>query len=203
MFPEGVNYTLIEKICKEGIISSCSINESSQITRINIAMKENEGYYKVETDYGFPFISHKITIKKIPTDRIGAESAKILSASGFTRTIQRTNNIDLGADNKESAMALKSFGSQINYSIQVPGLINEVKFAQEKIPAQGNSITIEFTKLLEKEGELEINSSEINWAYVSGAIAVLVLIAFGATFIFDKKVQSKKENAKKSKIKNE
>lgn len=199
VFPEGSNQSAIEQICKENIVATCKINQSSQTTQITIKMKESEGYYSIDTDYGFPFITHTITVEKIPTDKISEDMIKVLKQSGFSKRIQGASAVDLLANNAESARALKSFQANIQYQLIVPGLINEATFAEERIEFSGEKIEIDFTKLLEKQGELKIVSSEINWAYVSAVIAVLVIVAFGASFVFDKKVQKQKQNEKKSK----
>lgn len=199
VFPEGSNTSAIEQICKEAVVARCMINQSSQTTQIEITLKEKEGYYTISTEYGFPFITHIVKIERIPTDKISEQMIQILKQSGFTKRIQPASAVDLLADNKESARALKSFGAEIEYEVKVPGLINEASFAEEKINFQGERATVDFTKLLEKQGELKIVSSEMNWAYISAVIAVLVIVAFGASFIFDKKVQMQKQNEKKSK----
>ncbi len=199
VFPEGSNTSAIEQICQEGVIAKCKVNQSSQTTQIDITLKEKEGYYTISTDYGFPFITHVVKIERIPTDKISEQMIEILKQSGFTKRIQPASAVDLLADNKESARALKSFQANIQYEIKVPGLINEATFAEQRINFEGEKVTIDFTKLLEKQGELKIVSSEMNWAYISAAVAVLVIVAFGASFIFDKKVQMQKQNEKKSK----
>jgi ribosomal protein S8 len=199
VFPEGSNTSAIEQICKEGVIAKCKVNQSSGTAEITINLKENERYYSINTEYGFPFITHVVKIERIPTDKISEEMIQILKQSGFTKRIQPASAVDLLADNRESARALKSFGAEIEYEVKVPGLITDASFAEEKINFDGERITIDFTKLLEKQGELKIISSEMNWAYISAAVAVLVIVAFGASFIFDKKVQMQKQNEKKSK----
>lgn len=199
VFPEGSNQSAIEQICSEKVVANCKINQSSQTTQIIINMKESEGYYSIDTDYGFPFITHTIKIEKIPTDKISEEMITILKQSGFTKRIQPASAVDLLADNRESARALKEFQTNIQYELTVPGLINEASFAEEAVEFQGEKVTIDFVKLLEKPGELKIVSSEMNWAYISAAIAILVIVAFGASFVFDKKVQKQKQNEKKSK----
>src|SRR4030095_4638639 len=73
----------MDEVCNSTSKLDCSVDVANK--KITITENFNTGgYYIFANDYGFPFVTHSMTITRIPTDRFSSSLEKLLILANAT-----------------------------------------------------------------------------------------------------------------------
>jgi hypothetical protein len=112
--------TDIEIICQIYSELDCLIENNSLIMRVNVP--ENNQYYSLETDYGFPFTKASLKINRIPTNLFDSRINSILQKANLTEGAGNSRPIDLRDKENNLALSNALLDAEIesNYIIIMP-----------------------------------------------------------------------------------
>ncbi len=170
----------------QAFCSSCEVDKEHSTITISESFDSGD-YYTLKSDYGLPFITHTLTINKIPTDRFSTSLEKILLGSGAAENIggNTVSAIDLkDSKNAEGYPLLKALSVNITYRVNMPGGIDGA--ASDAVLLSSSSAQFDVVEALKEPKTITIVSRELNLGYIIGLIGIIVLAALAASFVISK-----------------
>lgn len=181
--------------CEESDSLDCSVD----IGEKKVTFRESfapGGYYSMSSDYGFPFITHTLTIDRIPTDRFSSSLDKLLRASGVAGEQGASiRPIEL-ADKKtaqENAQILRSVNANITYTILMPIAVSEARAGNVSGSVEGAGVAFDLVEVIGAGEPIVVVGRELNLGYMVAAAGVIVLAALALSFFGTKKPRRKKK----------
>jgi len=191
MLPPGT-FTRMADICASGFKVPCKVDPINKTIRMEERIGPGAGYYTFSVDYGFPFTRYVLVMDRIPTDRFSSDlDALLVAANGTAAPGEAARPLELDKDNAKSAAAIRGIGADIRYSIRMPG---GLEGGAEGVVKDG-VVEYDLVSLMERQGPLTVNSSEINIPYIIIVAAAIAVAALAFSFMGSSKEKSK-EGAK-------
>lgn len=190
----------------ERMAEACGVAEDLDCT-VDIEAKtvvlrdsfQSGGYYSYESEYGFPFTTHTLTIESIPTDRFSRLMDRLFDRADATdipaSSVSPLYLRDKG-QNQEGAELLKQVGVTIEYTVELPSGISEAHAGEVAATIEGNKATFDLVEVLEASEPMVVKSSELNYSYTILAGGIIVLAALAWSFMSS---QPKKKPKKRKK----
>jgi len=172
-------------------ISSIWCTAENETVIIREHFLQGGSYYTFTTEYGLPYITHTMVIRKIPTDKLSNDLDRLLAAANATsaQPSGTAKVLDLTENNSAAAEYLRMVGVNITYTVNMPAQIDEVT---GNGTSSGSAVTFDLVELMEKRGTVTIQSRELNLAYITGVAAVVVL--FGLALLFFSTAKRRKKD---------
>ena len=190
IFKEG-GLERMAKTCQEKPPNlDCSVTDT--IVDIKTTLP-NSGHYTYTVDYGLIFITHKLVIYYIPTDKFGEDMERLVTLSNASQNDFRTRSIDLRADN--SAFSKSDLPQP--YIIKMPAGVASATAGNTTAKIDGNIAEFDLTKVYAESKPMTIIAQELNWSYLIIILAVLIFV--GMTYMFFKRPSSKTDAYKEYK----
>ncbi len=182
----------MEQYCASLTAFNCSVDPVNKTVTINDSFSSG-GYYEYTTDYGLPFVTHTLTIERIPTDRFSSLLDRLLAAGnvsgagggGATAAIDLRDN----ATNVPNAAYLRQFGTNITYTVVMPADISSATAGNASASVSGRTATFDLVSVLSASKPIVVVSTELNLGYIVAIIGVLVIIGLAASFMGSKTVK--------------
>jgi hypothetical protein len=185
----------VDGFCKTNKTIECSVDEDMKTITITERFSP-AGYYSFKTDYGVPFTTHKLVLRRIPTDRFGQTLDKLLFAAGvINETGDSVDSLDLKdrESNKESALFLRRFNANITYTLHMPSSPYKAAAGNVTGVISGNSVTFDLVEVIEESESIEVEGNELNISYLAIIAMVIVLAALTLSFMRTKKVKRRRK----------
>ncbi len=185
VFGKVIDIQKIADYCKQG--NSCTVDQASK--KITLIEKFSQGSeYTFSSDYGLPFITYRMTLSRVSTDKFNAAFEKVLVATNATdgKGFDAGNPIELtdAKGNQELVGMLKGVKADIKYTITMPATIEGTNSELQ---------TFDVVAAMESATPITVVSKELNTGYMAAIAGVVVLIGLMASFIVSK---PKKKGAK-------
>ncbi len=152
------------------------------------------GYYEFTSDYGLPFITHTLTISKIPTDRFSSILDRILLGANVTSSSGGSSTaIDLhdNATNKGNAKVLRQLRANITYTIIMPMPVSEAECGNLSGTVSGDQASFDLVDVLDQSKPIVVKSNEANLGYITVIAGVVIIIALAMSFMGSKAIKRK------------
>jgi len=176
----------IGQACAKDGSLGCSYSEGK--LKLTERFSPSDGYYDFEASYGLPYVEYELNVRKIPADRFMERLNDILVAAGLTNITEQSGRpIDLASDNAEMARLLGDSGLEISYVIVMPGEIAIASAGGVEAEKEYDAAAFALSEVLEQRGPITVRSRELNLGYILLILAVLIIVAFTASFFFGKK----------------
>lgn len=184
--PEGALERMTD-ICLTTSAIKCSVNNTT-ITIIERLPAQN-GYYTFTTEYGVPFITYTLTVRKLPTDRFASDLDMLLAAAGATEGSSGAAAVDLNANNNETAYYLKLLKTDVSYAVEMPTGVERGGTPRGEV--SGSLVNFDLVQVLEEGGPMVVRSQELNFGYLVIICAAIVLGALTLSFFYSVKRRKK------------
>ena len=190
------NDTLVRMsgVCNKQPNLGCSVDVNKKKVIVSQSFISGD-YYVYSTDYGFPSITKKLTISKIPTDKFSSSLERLLLAANATNQsggVVRPIDLRDKKTNTENAKYLRLLKANITYIVNMPSVIAEAKAGNVSGMIDKTSAQFDLVSVLEVSEPIVIKSSEPNWSYIIGLFGVIVLIGVSFSFFGSKPVKKRK-----------
>ncbi len=148
----------------------------------------SDNYYGFEASYGLPYVEYALEVEKIPTDRFMEKLGDVLVAADLSNATEQTGRpIDLRSNNAEMARIIKESQLEIAYVVVMPGEVVAASAGEAEGVIEYNKATFALADVFEQGEPITVRSRELNIGYILFVLAVLIIIAFTASFFFGKK----------------
>jgi len=179
--------TRMAEVCRTSDTLECSVDVGNK----KITMTESfssGGYYTFSSEYGIPFITHTLTVSKVPTDKFSTSLEKLLVAANATDYAGGSGSvkpIDLvdREGNVEAVAALKMLKANITYTIIMPTSVSEAKAGGISGEVAGASATFDIVSAMDESAPIVVRSQEPNYGYIIAIAGVVVLAALALSFL--------------------
>ena len=183
----------MDAFCKSQKRVVCSVDAPGKSVTMNDTF-EPGGYYEFTSDYGLPFITHTLTISKIPTDRFSSILDSILVGANVTSSSGGSSGaIDLAdsATNRGNAKVLRQLRANITYTVIMPMPVSGAVSGNMSGAVSGDQASFDLVGVLEQSKPIVVKSEEPNLGYITVIIGVVVIIALAVSFMSSKTVRRK------------
>lgn len=163
------------------ILSSMQCSVENTTVTITERFPAQTGYYSFSTEYGIPFITHKLVVRRIPADIFASDLDRLLAASNATAAQSgSTPAIDLTQNNSEIAYYLKLLKMNASYTVNMPAQVDSGGTPRGEI--SGASVRFDLASVLEQGGTMTVTSRELNLGYLTILAMIVVLGALALSF---------------------
>ncbi len=172
--------------CEETASLDCSVDVAEKRITIREGFTSG-GYYTYSSEYGIPFITHTMTVSKLPTDRFSSALEKLLAQSGAVEYSGAEGSgrvIDLtdGEGNAEAVAALRMLKANITYTVVMPSQVSEARAGAVEGQVSGNSATFSVLDVMEESEPIVVRSQEFNYGYIIAIAGIVALAALALSF---------------------
>ncbi|MFH0738209.1 MAG: hypothetical protein V1827_06210 [Candidatus Micrarchaeota archaeon] len=188
------SFERMAEIC-QGSGGRCSVDPETRMIVLSESFEPGT-YYTYSTEYGILMTTHTLTVNSIPTDRFGKalddlflEAEAITEVGGPVRPIVLSEK----ARNKEGSDAIRSFGANLTYVVNMPGGVIEAHAGDMEAAIDGRSATFDLLEVMGDSEPLIIKSSEINLTYIVLFCGILVIGYLAYTFLKPQPAKKKKK----------
>lgn len=171
----------------------CSVDAANKTVTMSDVFASG-GYYEYSSDYGLPFITHTVTVTRIPTDRFSSILDSILRGSNVTSgSGGSTTALDLrdSKANRENAKVLRQLGVNITYTIIMPAQASSASSGNVSGRIDGQSASFDLVEVLDQSQPMVVKSEEANLGYMTVIAGVIVVAALALSFMGSKTVKRK------------
>ncbi len=182
----------MEQYCSSLTAFDCSVDPANKTVTITDAFSSG-GYYEYTTDYGLPFVTHTLTITRIPTDRFSNLLDRLLAAGNVSGAGGggSTSAIDLrdNSTNIQNAAYLRQFGANITYTVVRPADVSSAAAGNVSGSVAGRQATFDLVEVLGASKPIVVKSSELNLGYITAIVGLVVIIALAVAFVRSRTVK--------------
>ncbi len=182
----------MDEFCKGQTALDCSLDVGNKTITITDSFSSG-GYYEYTTDYGLPYVTHTLTITRIPTDRFSTLLDRILSAANVSGSGGggSVSPIDLrdNATNVQNAAYLRQFGANLTYTIIMPADISSAASGALNASVSGRTASFDLVGVLAESKPIVVRSQELNLGYITAIVGVLIIAALAVSFMGSKTVK--------------
>jgi len=172
-------------MCKAGFQDGCAVDTAAGTINTTVKLSQADGYYTFTTDYGFPFVTHTLTVYRLPTDRFGEELDALLAATNASQNPPsgtRLEAIDLSADNSQLISYAKMFGVKMTYVSVMPSAVEQASSGDVAAAVTDGSASFDLIAVLATSKPIVVQSRELNYTYLVLLVALVVLAALAYSF---------------------
>jgi hypothetical protein len=165
---------------------------------LNTTMNKNNGYFTLENDYGFPYITYTLTINALPNDKF---HAAMIKASGVSTQAAESQNLSKKEDNKILSSQLKAMNMELNYVVALPGeLISATAGSYQANISNGSALFVMSDVFADSE-PLVIKSKSLNLGALAMLVGVVFLVVLAYLYLKSKQRKTESEKIGKTKTK--
>ncbi len=178
-------FARVDEICRTDVSVNCSVDAESKTITMTESFSEGN-YYTFTTDYGLPFITHKLVVRRIPTDRFSSSLDQLLIAAGVVDSSERGSARPLDLRDKEAtsenAYYLGMFNANLTYTIEMPAPVSEASAGSVNGAITGNTAQFDLVDVFEESEYMTVTSNELNLGYLAAIAMAVVVIALALSF---------------------
>lgn len=188
----------VESLCRSDASLRCSVDGPNKTVTITERFTAGS-YYSFEADYGIPFITYTLVVKKVPTDRFSSSLDDLLVEAGV---IDESGDgsvmaMDLRDEetNRENAYYFRRFNADLAYIIEMPSPVYEARAGNATAVISGNRATFDLVSVLEQSEYITVRSQELNLSYLIIIALAIVLAGLALSFFKANKPKKRKKKA--------
>jgi hypothetical protein len=183
----------VDGLCDTNASLRCSVDGET----VTIKEKLKQGtYYSLTADYGLPFITYTLVVKKVPTDRFSSSLDNLLVVAGAVEEAgtSRVRPMDLRdkSTNIPDAEYLKKFDANLTYSIEMPAGIYEATAGDVDALLSGNTAQFDLVEVLGESEYMTVKSRELNLGYLALIAMAITLAALAFSFFTHKRPRKRR-----------
>ena len=194
MLNEGA-FENIDEICQTDQSIDCSVEPEDK--KITITERFSSGsYYTFTADYGIPYITYEVVVRRVPADRFSSSLDRLLIAAEAVNVTGAgsVEPLDLRDEkNEENAYYLERFRANLTYTINMPAPVYEASAGNVSGTVTGNSAEFDLVDVLGESEYITVTSKEVNSGYLIIIAMVIIVAALALSFFRAKKPEKKKK----------
>jgi len=179
-------FQAVEDLCREDSRYRCSVDAPNKTIILTESFRSGT-YYTFEAEYGLPFITYTLIVKKVPTDRFSSSLDDLLLEAG---AIDESGDgsvspMDLSDEetNTENAYYFRRFNADLDYIIDMPAPVYEAVAGNATAEITGNRASFDLVSVLEESEYMRVRSRELNLSYLFIVALAMVLIGLAYSFV--------------------
>ncbi len=178
------------QVCRTSAAVDCSVDVEGK----TVTMREDYlpgTYYTYSSEYGLPFVTHTITISKVPTDRFSRALARLLVLANATEPAAgggSVNPIDLldTEQNGPSVEILRRLDANLTYVVIMPLPVAEASAGEAPGRVDGDRAEFDLIAVMEAGKPMVVRSRELNLGYMVAIAGIVVVAALALAFFRSK-----------------
>ncbi|MEW6035228.1 MAG: hypothetical protein AB1529_01330 [Candidatus Micrarchaeota archaeon] len=180
----------MEQVCKTSSVVDCSVDVDAK----KVTMREDYlpgTYYSYSTEYGLPFVTHTISISKVPTDRFSRALGRLLVLANATAPAAgggSVNPIDLldAEENGPNVEILRRLDANLTYAVVMPLPVAEASAGEAPVRVDGDRAEFDLIGVMEAGKPMVVRSRELNLGYMVAIAGIVVVAALALAFFRSK-----------------
>lgn len=193
LMDEGASGKIAEFCQTDGGID-CWVDDKT----VTISERFSRGpYYTFTADYGIPYITYSLEVKRVPRDRFATSLDNLLFAAGVAESPGEglVSPIDLGDEeaNMESVHFMRRFGANVTYTVNMPARIHEAGAGEVDGMVSGSTVQFDLIEVMEESEPITVTSRELNFGYLTLIALVIVMAGLALSFFRAKKAKKKRK----------
>jgi hypothetical protein len=180
----------MEQVCRTSTAVDCTVDAEAR----KVTMREDYlpgTYYSYSTEYGLPFVTHTISISKVPTDRFSRALGRLLVLANATEPAAgggSVNPIDLldREENGPNVEILRRIDANLTYVVVMPLPVAEASAGEVTAAVDGERAEFDLIRVMEEGKPMVVRSRELNLGYMVAIAGVVVVAALALAFFRSK-----------------
>lgn len=188
MLPGG-SIDAMENFCSQSSEIECSVDSENFSILISDSFSADSVYYDFISEESLPYITHTLTINRIPTDRFSELTDDIIVGAGiYEESSSPVDPVVLGdAETAGMARSMDYLDIDIRYYVEVPGQITSVECGELQSSISGNQVDFSLVDAMKQQERIVIRSRELNMPYIILICIALAMGALALSFFWEKK----------------
>jgi hypothetical protein len=181
----------MDSFCKNQTRIICSVDAPNKTITMSDDFASG-GYYEFTSEYGLPFVTHTLTISRIPTDRFSSLLDSVLLGANVTSSSGGSSTaIDLhdSATNRENSKVLRQLKANITYTVIMPIAVSEAKCGNVSGVVNGDQASFDLLDVLDQSQPIVVKSDEANLGYITVIAGIVVIVALAISFMGSKTIK--------------
>ncbi len=210
---QSLDLTFLDTLLPEGALSDmqticvlqpeleCSVEVETKMLYLSRSFSDNDPHYNLEVEQGLPYSTYRLTLEKLPNDRLLEALNDITAAAGISPNDDvAIKPVDLTDETTTSMMAtgLRLMGMEMAYEIEMPGEIVSANSGNVQAQVSGSTATFDMVEVLEESEVIVVTSRQVNWLLIILICMVIAVAALALSFVRKKRPAPANRKAKPS-----